>query len=90
MVINPRSLRFAQLFTAAKISHLGLLPQGQPERYERVLNMVDTMEEYFGSCTMFRECEAVCPKGISVDFIARMNRDYIVAQLKNRKAAANE
>jgi len=80
----------AQLFTAAKISHLGLLPQGQPERYERVLNMVDTMEEYFGSCTMFRECEAVCPKGISVDFIARMNRDYIVAQLKNRKAAANE
>ena len=73
-----------QLFTAAKISHLGLLPQGQPERYQRVLRMVDVMEEYFGSCTMFRECEAVCPKEISVDFIARMNRDYIVARFKNR------
>ena len=73
-----------QLFTAAKISHLGLLPQGQPERYERVLRMVDVMEEYFGSCTMFRECEAVCPKEISVDFIARMNRDYIVARFRNR------
>jgi len=77
----------AQLFTAAKIAHLGLLPQGQPERYDRVLNMVTTMEEYFGSCTMFRECEAVCPKDISTDFIARMNRDYIVARFKNRKAA---
>ena len=74
----------AQLFTAAKISHLGLLPQGQPERHERVLKMVEVMEEYFGSCTMFRECEAVCPKEISVDFIARMNRDYIVARFKNR------
>jgi succinate dehydrogenase / fumarate reductase iron-sulfur subunit len=72
----------AQLFTAAKISHLGLLPQGQPERYARVLKMVDTMESMFGSCTMFRECEAVCPKGISTDFIARMNRDYIVAKFK--------
>ena len=73
-----------QLFTAAKISHLGLLPQGQPERYRRVIDMVETMEEYFGSCTMFRECEAVCPKEISVDFIARMNRDYIAARLKSR------
>ena len=73
-----------QLFTAAKISHLGLLPQGQPERYQRVLRMVEVMEEYFGSCTMFRECEAVCPKEISVDFIARMNRDYIVARFKKR------
>ena len=72
----------AQLFTSAKISHLGLLPQGQPERYARVLNMVETMESMFGSCTMFRECEAVCPKGISTDFIARMNRDYIVAKFK--------
>jgi succinate dehydrogenase / fumarate reductase, iron-sulfur subunit len=77
----------AQLFTAAKVSHLGLLPQGQPERYERVVNMVEVMEEYFGSCTMFRECEAVCPKEISTDFIARMNRDYIVARFKNRRAA---
>jgi succinate dehydrogenase / fumarate reductase iron-sulfur subunit len=70
----------AQLFTSAKISHLGLLPQGQPERYSRVLNMVEVMEEYFGSCTMFGECEAVCPKEISIDFIARMNRDYIAAK----------
>src|ERR1043166_59511 len=77
----------AQLFTAAKVSHLGLLPQGQPERYDRVLNMVTMMEEYFGSCTMFRECEAVCPKSISIDFIARMNRDYIAARFRNRKAA---
>jgi succinate dehydrogenase / fumarate reductase iron-sulfur subunit len=77
----------AQLFTAAKVSHLGLLPQGQPERYERVLNMVEVMEEYFGSCAMFRECEAVCPKDISTDFIARMNRDYIAARFRNRKAA---
>ncbi len=77
----------AQLFTAAKISHLGLLPQGQPERYARVLSMVDAMEESFGSCTMFRECEAVCPKEISVEFIARMNRDYIVARFKSRNDA---
>jgi succinate dehydrogenase / fumarate reductase, iron-sulfur subunit len=72
----------AQLFTAAKISHLGLLPQGQPERNERVLSMVEAMEAHFGSCTLFRECEAVCPKGISVDFISRMNRDYLVAKMK--------
>ena len=74
----------AQLFTAAKVSHLGLLPQGQPERYTRVLKMVEVMEDYFGSCTMFRECEAVCPKEISIDFIARMNRDYIAARFKKR------
>ena len=73
----------AQLFTSAKISHLGLLPQGQPERYGRVLKMVEVMEEHFGSCTMFRECEAVCPKEISVDFIAQMNRDYIAARFKS-------
>jgi succinate dehydrogenase / fumarate reductase iron-sulfur subunit len=72
----------AQLFTAAKISHLGLLPQGQPERHQRVLGMVEVMEEYFGSCTLFRECEAVCPKGISVEFISRMNRDYLTAKMK--------
>jgi succinate dehydrogenase / fumarate reductase iron-sulfur subunit len=74
----------AQLFTAAKVSHLGLLPQGQPERYQRVLKMVTVMEEYFGSCTMYGECEAVCPKEISIDFIARMNRDYIAARFKSR------
>jgi succinate dehydrogenase / fumarate reductase iron-sulfur subunit len=75
----------AQLFTSAKISHLGLLPQGQPERYERVLKMVEVMESMFGSCTFFRECEAVCPKEISIDFIARMNRDYINAKFKLAK-----
>lgn len=72
----------AQLFTAAKVSHLGLLPQGQPERQQRVLKMVEVMEEYFGSCTLFRECEAVCPKEISVEFISRMNRDYLTARMK--------
>ena len=74
----------AQLFTAAKVSHLGLLPQGQPERYERVVKMVEVMESYFGSCTLFRECEAVCPKEISVSFIARMNRDFLTAKMKSR------
>jgi succinate dehydrogenase / fumarate reductase, iron-sulfur subunit len=75
----------AQLFTAAKVSHLGLMPQGQPERYQRVVRMVEVMEEMFGSCTMYGECEAVCPKGISINFIARMNRDYIKAQFKSPK-----
>jgi len=72
----------AQLFTAAKVGHLGLLPQGQPERYERVDKMVSTMESLFGSCTLFRECEAVCPKEISIDFIKRMNRDYLASKFK--------
>jgi succinate dehydrogenase / fumarate reductase iron-sulfur subunit len=71
----------AHLFTSAKISHLGLLPQGQAERWERAVAMVETMEqEGFGSCTNHRECEAVCPKGISIDWIARMNRDYLRAR----------
>lgn len=74
-----------QLFTAAKVSHLGYLPQGQPERYLRVEAMVETMEHYFGSCTNFRECEAVCPKSISIDFIAKMNRDYFKAQFTGAK-----
>ena len=65
-----------QLFTAAKLAHLNLLPQGQPERARRTLAMVDTMEHYFGSCTNHRECEAVCPKEISIDFIAMLHRDY--------------
>ncbi len=70
----------AMLFVAAKISHLGLLPQGQPERRRRALGMVEQMErEGFGSCTNYRECEAVCPKEISIRFIARMNRDYFTA-----------
>ena len=71
----------AQLFTAAKISHLGYLPQGQPERYRRAVRMVAVMEENFGNCTNFGECEAACPKGISIDFIARMNRDFLKAKL---------
>ena len=71
----------AQLFTSAKVSHLGLLPQGQPERDRRAVAMVETMEEQgFGSCSNYAECEAVCPKGISIDFIARMNRDYLKAK----------
>jgi len=77
----------AQLFTSAKVSHLGLLPQGQPERHWRVLEMVRVMEESFGSCTNFAECEVACPKGISIDFIARMNRDYLKAQFVTRKKA---
>jgi len=70
----------AMLFTAAKVSHLGLLPQGQPERKERVLRMVAAMEqEGFGSCTNHGECEATCPKAISIDFIAQLNRDLLAA-----------
>ncbi len=77
----------AMLFTAAKISHLGLLPQGQPERYQRVLTMVQRMErEGFGSCTNIGECEAACPKRISLEFIARMNRDYLKASILKAKA----
>jgi succinate dehydrogenase / fumarate reductase iron-sulfur subunit len=75
----------AQLFTAAKVSHLGLLPQGQAERYMRVTSMVDTMEQFFGSCTNHGECQEACPKEISIDFIAYMNRDFVKAQLKNRR-----
>jgi succinate dehydrogenase / fumarate reductase iron-sulfur subunit len=75
----------AQLFTSAKVNHLNLLPQGQPERYQRTAAMVDTMEEYFGSCTNHGECQEACPKEISIDFIAYMNRDYVKAQIKNRK-----
>ena len=76
----------AQLFTAAKISHLAALPQGQPERWERVRRMVEKMEEEgFGSCTNHRECEGVCPKEIHVGFIADMNRDYLRSKLKRKE-----
>ncbi len=79
----------ASLFTAAKVSHLGLLPQGQPERYDRVRKMVAQMDaEGFGHCTNHFECEAVCPKGISVSFIARMNRDLMKAMIKSRDEIA--
>ena len=73
----------AMLFTSAKIAHLNLLPQGQPERTKRVLAMMKQMEaEGFGNCTNQYECEAACPKGISVDNIARLNRDFIKANTK--------
>jgi len=78
----------AQLFTAAKIAHLNLLPQGQPERWSRTENMVETMEEFFGSCTNHGECEKACPKEISLDFIALLNRDYLQSKTKNRNLAA--
>ena len=73
------------LFAAAKVSHLALLPQGQPERRQRVLRVVKTMlEEGFGSCSNHGECEGVCPKGISIDFIARLNRDFVRTGFRER------
>ena len=75
----------AQLFTAAKVAHLNLLPQGQAERYRRTEAMVDTMEDYFGSCTNHGECQEACPKEIPIDFIATLNKDYLRAKLKNRR-----
>jgi succinate dehydrogenase / fumarate reductase iron-sulfur subunit len=75
----------AMLFVSAKISHLALLPQGKPERDRRALNMVHAMdEEGFGNCTVTGSCEAVCPKEISLDFIARMNREFGRAALKQK------
>jgi succinate dehydrogenase / fumarate reductase iron-sulfur subunit len=75
----------ASLFVAAKISHLGLLPQGQPERDSRARKMVAQMnQELFGSCTNIGACEAVCPKSIQLEVIARMNRDYIKAAWTHR------
>ena len=72
----------AMLFTGAKVSQLALLPQGQPERYLRVRKMVAAMDEAgFGACTNHGECEAACPKGIKLDVIARMNRDFLKASL---------
>ena len=76
----------ASLFTAAKITHLGDLPQGQPERVKRALAMVQQMDlETFGGCTLFGECQEACPKGISIDSIARMNRDYLTATITQRQ-----
>ena len=75
----------ASLFMAAKIAHLGLLPQGQPEREQRVTAMVaQANQEVFGSCTNMGECEAVCPKGIKLEVIARMNRDFLSANFAGR------
>ena len=73
------------LFTAAKLQHLNLLPQGQAERYDRTESMVDKMEEFFGSCTNYGECQEACPKEISIDFIAMMNRDYVKSKLVNAR-----
>jgi len=76
----------AMLFTSAKVTHLNVLPQGQPERDERTLNMVAAMaREDFGSCTNHAECEATCPKGIPLEFIAHLNRDLIRAAFRPRR-----
>jgi succinate dehydrogenase / fumarate reductase, iron-sulfur subunit len=77
----------AMLFTAAKVRHLNLLPQGQPERDARTMKMVGQMDaEGFGACTNHFECEAACPKQISVDFIAEMNRDLARALMRSRES----
>jgi succinate dehydrogenase / fumarate reductase iron-sulfur subunit len=71
------------LFVSAKVSHLNLLPQGQAEKHRRALAMVEQMDkEGFGNCTVTGSCEAVCPKGISLNFIAKLNRDYLAATLR--------
>jgi succinate dehydrogenase / fumarate reductase iron-sulfur subunit len=76
----------ASLFTAAKISHLGYLPQGQPERARRAQRMVLQMDtEEFGHCTLYGECQEACPKEISIDTIARMNRDYLMATITKKE-----
>jgi succinate dehydrogenase / fumarate reductase iron-sulfur subunit len=80
----------ASLFTGAKITHLGVLPQGQPERHDRALRMVaQAAAEGFGSCTNIGECEAVCPKQIQLEVIARMNRDFLKASCAHRGAFAS-
>jgi len=79
----------AMLFVAAKISHLGILPQGQPERERRAVNMVRTMDKQgFGNCTNHYECEAVCPAEISASFIARLNREYAASAIKEGATVA--
>ncbi len=81
----------AMLFTAAKVSHLGLLPQGQPERHIRVRDMVRTMDrELFGGCTNVGECEAACPKQISLFFISRLNRDLIVSHFRSGRESGKK
>jgi len=81
----------AMLFLSAKVSHLASLPQGRPERERRVLNMVQAMDEAgFGNCTVTGSCEAVCPKEISLNFIAQMNREYGQALLKNAVPRASK
>ena len=75
----------AQLFTSAKIQHLNLIPQGQPERWERTEAMIETMEMFFGACTNHGECHDACPQEIPLDLIAWTNRDFIRAKNANRK-----
>lgn len=77
-----------QLFTAAKLAHLNVLPQGQPERWKRTEAMVETMEDFFGACTNHGECHEACPKEVPLDFIAMMNRDYVRSKVKNRSLAS--
>lgn len=80
----------AMLFVAAKVSHLNILPQGKPEKFRRVLAMVEKMDaEGFGNCTVTGSCEAVCPKGISLNFISRMNRDYLFASFCHKERTAS-
>jgi succinate dehydrogenase / fumarate reductase, iron-sulfur subunit len=79
----------AMLFVAAKVSHLGILPQGKPERERRAVNMVRTMDEQgFGNCTNHYECEAVCPAEISSSFIARLNREYAISAMREAATVA--
>lgn len=79
----------SSLFTGAKLTHLGLLPQGQPERFRRTLAMVEQMdEEGFGGCTLFGECQEACPKLISIDVIGRMNRDFLRAAAVQQPSGA--
>lgn len=79
----------ASLFTGAKVTHLGMLPQGQPERDKRALAMVERMdEEGFGGCTLAGECMEACPKEISIDVIRKLNADYIKASVKRREPRA--
>jgi succinate dehydrogenase / fumarate reductase iron-sulfur subunit len=81
----------ASLFTAAKITHLSLLPQGQPERRRRSLRMVAQMDaEGFGGCTLFGECQEACPKEISIETISRMNREYLLAMLTAGSGPSDE
>jgi succinate dehydrogenase / fumarate reductase iron-sulfur subunit len=81
----------ASLFTAAKITHLALLPQGQPERSTRARRMVRQMDlEGFGHCSLYGECQEACPKAISIDTITRMNRDFLRASLTAERAAVAE
>jgi succinate dehydrogenase / fumarate reductase iron-sulfur subunit len=81
----------AMLFTSAKAGHLGMLPQGQPERMRRTLSMVEQMDqEGFGGCTWHGECQEACPKEISIDWIARLQHDFIKASITRREASAVE